>query len=800
MSFFDYQTHQWTKGQENWHLPYNNALLALKEFLGDKGSQISLSDWIQLLDTEITNARDGEATLLAKEQAQDALFLIEHDASGGHLAGAAVAANWKASGDTPTYIAANSFSVTGDKAASYVVGRRLRLTLTGGPVYGSVRSAVFSSVTTITLNESVLDNTLSQVDQSIVTPDATGSLPIGLVDSFGQSIIPYIKQLIAENGRQILELQIAQTLAAGGFWDGFLNDSKTDTASTVSTGFASSGQKDIVVDGASGFSEGDNVDILDSNDAAKQESNVIDAIAGSTFTMLNNLAGTYAAGTAVKRSGAIRDQGKIKLPIGEVGDGRDGSVTITAGKNINTDVLGSSRSTNPDGIIALVTANPTSNSVTVDDITGFADGDKAILINLQGGSSDAADVGNYHVLTVNGAPTGNTINVSETITKSFDGTVFANQKVVLQRIPQWTDVDINSGGDLTCKTWNGTSGGVLVFFANGTVTVTTGRSIHADGKGYRGGVNSGFLHGQPGEGREGQGPASNNSTPSVGANDTGGGGGTTDNLGGAGGGGAGTVWVVAETMTFAASNLLTAIKGDGAGTGPAADGSDGRIRMEYGAIDGQAHPNATEHNDAANPDPGSTQVASDTQHTAVRWRSVKQSHPQRDIGSIDAWMKRKVTISVSPASGGSATDTTISLNTSDGAKFATGDSIDILHATGKYMKNADGTHYRPTVTVSGDTLTVSPAVPEAYTTTAKVERVDAIARASMVAKDAEESMQAMTIERILVDGAEVEDEVSLEVTTAAQDVVFEIGLSTVDSTQQENVYVSQFTAQLNEAA
>ncbi len=43
------------------------------------------------------------------------------------------------------------------------------------------------------------------------------------------------------------------------------------------------------------------------------------------------------------------------------GTGADGSVIISAAKNINTDVLGSGRSTNPDGIVTAVTASPSAN-------------------------------------------------------------------------------------------------------------------------------------------------------------------------------------------------------------------------------------------------------------------------------------------------------------------------------------------------------------------------------------------------------------------------------------------------------
>jgi len=65
------------------------------------------------------------------------------------------------------------------------------------------------------------------------------------------------------------------------------------------------------------------------------------------------------------------------------------------------------------------------------------------------------------------------------------------QRVVLQRIPQYTDVTIQSGGSLTANAWDGTKGGVLAFYASGTVDVQSGGSIDVSGKGFRGGSGSG---------------------------------------------------------------------------------------------------------------------------------------------------------------------------------------------------------------------------------------------------------------------------------------------------------------------
>src|SRR5205823_12997778 len=55
------------------------------------------------------------------------------------------------------------------------------------------------------------------------------------------------------------------------------------------------------------------------------------------------------------------------------------------------------------------------------------------------------------------------------------------------RVPQFTDVTV-SGGSLRPVAWNGTSGGVIAFFANGTVTLSAANSpINAGGTGFRGG-------------------------------------------------------------------------------------------------------------------------------------------------------------------------------------------------------------------------------------------------------------------------------------------------------------------------
>ena len=94
---------------------------------------------------------------------------------------------------------------------------------------------------------------------------------------------------------------------------------------------------------------------------------------------------------------------------------------------------------------------------------------------LQGTTSDYGDVGNYEVLDVTGT-SGNSITLLSAPEKSYDGTTWENQKVAIQRIPQYTNVSIASGGRLSAGVWDGlstTSTGIVVFYASGTVAINS---------------------------------------------------------------------------------------------------------------------------------------------------------------------------------------------------------------------------------------------------------------------------------------------------------------------------------------
>ena len=133
------------------------------------------------------------------------------------------------------------------------------------------------------------------------------------------------------------------------------------------------------------------------------------------------------------------------------GTGTDGSVTISASKNINTDIITAGRSY-ADGIAYKIDASTATgtNLTTNNTPNGIVAGDEVLLINLQGWNSDYADVGNYEFLSISSVD-GTTINFSTSIQNSYDGATASNQKVVVQRVPQYADITINSGQTLTAK-------------------------------------------------------------------------------------------------------------------------------------------------------------------------------------------------------------------------------------------------------------------------------------------------------------------------------------------------------------
>jgi gliding motility-associated-like protein len=140
--------------------------------------------------------------------------------------------------------------------------------------------------------------------------------------------------------------------------------------------------------------------------------------------------------------------------------------------------------------------------------------------------------------------TGNTIiNLRCGLINSYGTT----EKAQVIRVPRYNSLTVNSGAELTCDTWDGTKGGVLVVETTGNVDIEG--TVNATGKGFRGGIvsptasnvdvgifySTSYLNGaQKGEGIAGYGVAADG-IYGKGAPANGGGGGNAHNAGGGGG-------------------------------------------------------------------------------------------------------------------------------------------------------------------------------------------------------------------------------------------------------------------------
>jgi gliding motility-associated-like protein len=136
------------------------------------------------------------------------------------------------------------------------------------------------------------------------------------------------------------------------------------------------------------------------------------------------------------------------------------------------------------------TINYCSNTVTVADASAYNVGDKVLMIQMQGGNISTNDdplyglmllyngAGNYEVQKIK-SKIGNTITFEFNIDRFYD----ANGALQLVSIPQYTTATITT--PLTCKKWDGNTGGVLILEAD---SLNLNDSITVSDKGFKGGM------------------------------------------------------------------------------------------------------------------------------------------------------------------------------------------------------------------------------------------------------------------------------------------------------------------------
>ena len=120
------------------------------------------------------------------------------------------------------------------------------------------------------------------------------------------------------------------------------------------------------------------------------------------------------------------------------------------------------------------------------------EGDEVLIITMSG-----EGIGTYEVQQVVSVGTDN-LTISGPLIHDYNG---INDRVMIQRIPNLTDVEVMSGSTITAHPWDGDTGGVVYFKAE-NLTVSSNGNIETDGLGFpaeegpgAGSLNSGGSYG-----------------------------------------------------------------------------------------------------------------------------------------------------------------------------------------------------------------------------------------------------------------------------------------------------------------
>jgi hypothetical protein len=170
----------------------------------------------------------------------------------------------------------------------------------------------------------------------------------------------------------------------------------------------------------------------------------------------------------------------------DVGDGSDGELFVSSSMGINSYaaiVGGYYRSAN--SIL----------DIEVDDASVFEEGDEIMIIQSRGEvESFSMYPGLYEFKTISSIA-GNTITVDSVLENSYVSGV-DHYKAQVVDVPHYTDVYVLNGKVLSpSSAWDGNKGGIMVFRANGEVSVENGGTISVSNRGYRGGSGVAWKNG-----------------------------------------------------------------------------------------------------------------------------------------------------------------------------------------------------------------------------------------------------------------------------------------------------------------
>ncbi|EPX56913.1 Large repetitive protein [Cystobacter fuscus DSM 2262] len=167
-----------------------------------------------------------------------------------------------------------------------------------------------------------------------------------------------------------------------------------------------------------------------------------------------------------------------------LGNGDDGPLDVTAGQRVVNSY-------------AKVTANVAvgATEIPVDTNTGFSPGD-LVLVHQSTGLTPEPAPGNIADINLSGGSVGRwelarlgTANLETGKLRLDAPLIYAYSAAGAQvvKVPEYTDVTVRGGAELTADAWNGSKGGILAFLANGAVNIESAASINVTALGFRGG-------------------------------------------------------------------------------------------------------------------------------------------------------------------------------------------------------------------------------------------------------------------------------------------------------------------------
>lgn len=138
--------------------------------------------------------------------------------------------------------------------------------------------------------------------------------------------------------------------------------------------------------------------------------------------------------------------------------------------------------------------------VPYNNLADIVAGDEIVIATMLG-----TGMGTFETVEVVAVNSGS-LTLNTPLVNSYNG---VGDKVIVQRVPRFEDVLVQSGGVITARAWDGATGGLLFFRAQ-NVTVETGGLIHTNGLGFRfnegpgsAGASGGGGHGGVGGGASG---------------------------------------------------------------------------------------------------------------------------------------------------------------------------------------------------------------------------------------------------------------------------------------------------------